>query len=92
MFPLTIQFPDGTTAEAADRAELKSLAREWKEANPDSEERPAIVFPIDVTLEDGSTVTVNSKEELKALRGLIEGMEGWIVSSHFFTLHPSPYG
>lgn len=68
VFPLTLQFPDGTTAEAADRAELKSLVREWKEANPDSEERPEILFPIDVTLEDGTTVTVNSKEELKELR------------------------
>lgn len=68
VFPLTILFPDGTTAEAADRMALKDLAREWKENNPDATERPEIQFPVTVEYEDGSTATANSKEELKTLK------------------------
>lgn len=69
VYPLTISFPDGTTADAADRSELKSLIRAWKEANPDATEKPEVVFPIEVVMEDdGSTVTVNDKDELKALK------------------------
>lgn len=68
IFPVTIQFPDETTADAADRIELKNLIREWKQANPDAEERPELVFPIEVEMEDGTIVTVNSKEELQELR------------------------
>lgn len=68
VFPITIQLPDDTTAEAASREELKDLVREWKEANPDATERPEIVFPVEVEMEDGTVVTVNSKEELKELR------------------------
>lgn len=69
VFPLTISFPDGTSADAADRAELKALVRDWKEANPDATEKPEIVFPIQVEMEDdGTIVTVNDKDELKALK------------------------
>ncbi len=68
VFPLSIQFPDGTSAEAADRDELKTLARTWKEANPDATERPELVFPVDVLLDDGTTVTVDSKEALRELK------------------------
>ena len=48
---------------------LKAALKEWKEANPDAEVRPTLVFPINVT--DKSTeevVSVNSKEELQALK------------------------
>ena len=68
VYPVSIAFPDGTTAEAADRKEVKTLAREWKANNPDAEDRPTLVFPIDVVMEDGSTVTVDSVEDLKALK------------------------
>jgi len=37
-----------------------------KPTNPDGEERPMLAFPIDLTLADGTTVTVNSSEELQA--------------------------
>jgi len=68
VFPLTISFPDGTTAEVNDRAEFKSTVREWKTNNPDATERPELVFPITVQLEDGTTSVANDEEELKALK------------------------
>ena len=73
VYPVTISFPDETTAEAGSRREFKQLVRAWKRANPDSEERPALVFPITVELEDETTVEVNSVEELKALKESCRG-------------------
>ena len=75
-YPVTVQFPDGTTAEAADRNALRDLTREWKQANPAATERPTYVFPITVTLEDGTTQTVASAEELTALRDSCRTAEG----------------
>ncbi|MBK7633233.1 MAG: hypothetical protein IPJ13_02315 [Saprospiraceae bacterium] len=37
-------------------------------AHPGERVRPALVFPVTVQMEDGTSVIVNSKEELKALK------------------------
>ena len=69
VFPITIQFPDGSTAEAANRMELHQLIRTWRQNNPGVMERPKIVFPLTVKMDDdGSLVTVNSPEELRQLK------------------------
>ncbi len=68
VFPLTVVFPDGTTATADDRQALKTELRTWRAANPDSEERPSLSYPVTVEMEDGSTVEVASQEELEALK------------------------
>lgn len=68
-FPVTVLFPDSTTAEAADQAALHALLKDWKKNNPGSKARPEIVFPITVVMkDDGTVVTVNSKDELKDLK------------------------
>lgn len=69
VFPITVQFPDGTTASAADRLALRQLIRTWRKDNPGATGRPQIVFPITVKMtDDGSLVTVNSREELRQLK------------------------
>lgn len=69
VFPITIQFPDSTTAEATDRPNMRDLIHTWRENNPGVTGRPQIVFPITVQMTDDSTlVTVNSKEELHQLK------------------------
>ncbi len=68
-FPITVVFPDGTTAAAADQKALHQMLRDWKKANPGSTDRPEIQFPITVVMkDDGTVVTVNSKDELKDLK------------------------
>ncbi len=69
VYPVSLAFPDDTTVEFEDRQALKQAIRDWKEANPDAEERPSLVFPIEVQMEeDESIVEVASAEELKALK------------------------
>jgi hypothetical protein len=68
VFPITIEFSDGTSSVVNDYEELKATIRSWKENNPDATERPDFVFPIEVISKDGEMVTVNSQEELHELR------------------------
>lgn len=74
VFPINVKFPDGTTAAAADKEALHKIIHDWRKNNPTSKERPALVFPISVKLKsDGSTVTVNSKEDLHSLKKSCKG-------------------
>lgn len=67
-FPVTLAFPDGATEEVEDRQAMKQAIRVWKQNNEDSEEKPSLSFPITVVLEDGTEQTLNSQEELEALK------------------------
>lgn len=67
-FPVTVGFPDGSTQQGAERAALQNIARTWRQNNPGSSSHPEIQFPVNVTKRDGSIVTVNNKDELRALR------------------------
>lgn len=69
VFPVTIEFPDGTTAQADDRQDLHQLIRAWRQNNPGVDERPTVVFPMTVKMtEDGTLVTVDNREELHRLK------------------------
>lgn len=69
VFPVTVIFPDETTLEVADKTALQNAWKAWKEANPGTKGGPVFEFPIQV-IKDGETdpITINSKEELIALR------------------------
>jgi hypothetical protein len=69
VFPLTVIFPDESTAEVADKTALHDAWKAWKEANPGVKGGPEFDFPIQV-IKNGETepITISSKEELKALR------------------------
>ena len=64
VYPLTIEFPNGRTLEVANRKEYREALRRWKSNNPDSTERPVIVFPIEIEYEDGTIEIINSAEDL----------------------------
>ncbi len=69
VFPVTVAFPDSTTATATDRQALHLIIRTWHQANPGVQGRPHIVFPLTVQLtEDSTLVTVANREELHALK------------------------
>lgn len=67
VFPVTLVFPDGNTLEVENSFQLRMAIRDWKENNPDATEHPTIQFPYDVTLQDGTVVTVNSEEDVQTL-------------------------
>lgn len=67
VFPVTVIYPDKTTKEVASKEAYMTLIKNWKEANPESKERPTLAFPFEVTLEDGSTATIENEDGLKSL-------------------------
>ncbi|MEO1259395.1 MAG: hypothetical protein AAFZ15_11390 [Bacteroidota bacterium] len=67
-YPVTVNFPDGTTAEVNSDEELEMAIDGWYDNNPNSDEDPTLAYPIELTLvEDGTVVTVNSDEELEEI-------------------------
>ena len=72
VFPVTFIMPDGSmiTVETDDNAGWQEV-KDWYDANPDSEERPTLQFPVDITYEteDGdTTLTVNNNEEMEYVK------------------------
>ena len=67
-FPVSVVYPDGTTATAEDKRDLRNLYRDFNESQEeDSEEELEFQYPIDVTLEDGTVMTLNNETMLEAL-------------------------
>lgn len=75
VYPISISYPDGTTAEAADKDALKEMKKAWKEANPDAEERPSLVFPIQID-QDGEITDVADTAALKEAKEACGGGKG----------------
>ncbi|MDX1685959.1 MAG: hypothetical protein R3275_12040 [Saprospiraceae bacterium] len=68
VFPVTLVYPDGTTQEAGSLEELKDLLKEWKANSEPGDGRPHLQLPFEVETKDGEIVTVESKEDLLALK------------------------
>ncbi|MCS6930339.1 MAG: hypothetical protein NZM43_12695 [Saprospiraceae bacterium] len=69
VFPVTIVFPDGTTAQAENARALRQILRTWKQNNPNATERPELLFPLQVKMRrTGEIITVNNAAELAALK------------------------
>jgi len=68
VLPVTFVMPDGSSITIDDEEDWVNL-RSWYEANPDSEEEPALQYPVDIvydTDEGTVTVTINNDEEMDA--------------------------
>lgn len=72
-YPIALDMPDGSTEEIDGRRDLKRTIRVWKLANPDTDQRPMIAWPIEVVMQDGAVVTLESREDMIALRQECQG-------------------
>lgn len=68
IYPVTFTMPDGSEISVESRKEIRTAFKAWYEANPGVEEKPALQFPVDVKMKDGTMVTINSQEEMQALK------------------------
>lgn len=64
VYPLSYTMPDGTTITGG-AEQIEIAIKEWYEANPDVDQRPTLVYPVDIVFEDGTTASVNNEEELE---------------------------
>ena len=65
VWPISLEFADGSVSEFADQEALRAGITVWKEANPEATTRPQLVFPLDILDEEGTLFTIGSKEELR---------------------------
>lgn len=69
-YPFTLVFNDGVKViveKPIDRKILHTKIKEFKKLNPGVRIKTNFVYPLNVKLEDGKIVTVNSQDELKEL-------------------------
>ena len=76
IFPLTFNMPDGSSVIVdSDSEDSWDQIKTWYEANPDSEEKPQMQFPVVIFYED-DTYTLNSSEELRGAYSRCEPRRG----------------
>jgi hypothetical protein len=89
VFPVTIHFADGTTQEVGDYDALRLAIREWFQAHqtnrPRPVHRPTLELPFEVINEDGAVITVETAEDVFALRRAC-------IRGHFGPFRPGHHG
>jgi len=68
VFPLSYEMPDGAIITGENDDAINTDMKAWYEANSSSKEKPSLVYPVDVILKDGSTMTVNNESEMIQLK------------------------
>ena len=72
VYPVTFIMPDGSSITVAtDDEDGWQEVKDWYDANPESEERPTLEYPVDIVYETNagdSTVTINNEEEMEAVK------------------------
>ena len=66
LFPQTWTLPDASEVTLADKEDV--TLKDWYIANPESEEKPELAYPVDVKNKAGEVLTINNKEEMIAAK------------------------
>ena len=80
IFPVTIEFIDGTTAEVDDYEDMFTTIKTWFEENEfekSKENKPQLIFPIQVVNQDGEIIDVDSQEALAELKSECPRIGKW---------------
>ena len=93
-YPYIIQMPNGATytIESEDDSDFEEI-KNYYEQNSGMDERPFIVFPINITTNDGESVTINNEDDMKeAYRDCSRRDRDWVEDKECFVLvYPVTY-
>ena len=64
-FPVSFTMPDGSVLTAEDEEDLEAKMQAFYESYEGKKKRPRVIFPVELIFEDGSSLTVNSVEEMR---------------------------
>ena len=64
-FPVSFTMPDESILTAEDEEDLEEKMKAFYESYEGRKKRPRVIFPVDLMFEDGSSLAVNSVEEMK---------------------------
>ncbi|NNE26401.1 MAG: hypothetical protein HKN09_06125 [Saprospiraceae bacterium] len=65
VFPVSVEFPDASTAEVDSYQNLKETVKAWKESNLDVEGRPSLVYPVEILDQEGEVISIDGPDALK---------------------------
>ena len=95
VLPVTYVMPDGfTITVSSDDDENWAELKAWYEANPESEEKPALQYPVDIlfeTREGSTTLTVTNDEEMRSAYGRCGGGRDYEDRECFELVYPVTY-
>jgi hypothetical protein len=77
VYPISYVMPDGSVITGNSEKEIWQLIKEWYEANPDEKDKPVLQYPVDIQYKDGTIVTINDDEEMKAAYGNCGDYKDW---------------
>lgn len=66
LFPQTWTLSDASEVTLADKED--SALKDWYIANPESEEKPELAYPVDVKNKEGEILTIDNEEEMIAAK------------------------
>ena len=93
VYPITIMMPNGSAyiIDSEEDPDLDAVKNYYKE-NEGAEERPSIVFPVNIIDNVGETKTISSEEEMKDAYRQCSGRDrGWGVRECFDLVFPVTY-
>lgn len=67
VYPISYTMPDGSTI-SGDNETVNDAIKAWYEANPNSEEKPELQYPVDVIFKDDDVKTIQNEEEMIAAK------------------------
>jgi len=72
VYPVTFIMPDRSTI-TIDNEEDWGGIRSWYEANPGSEERPALQYPVEISFDEEETLTIDNEDEMRRVYEYCDG-------------------
>ncbi|MBC8320303.1 MAG: hypothetical protein H8E34_06255 [Bacteroidetes bacterium] len=72
VYPVNYTMPDGTTVTGNNEREVTAAIKAWYEANPGSNERPTIQYPVEVNFK-GRILNINNDEEMRRVKSACDG-------------------
>lgn len=66
LFPQTWSMPDDTSLTLTDKED--AALKDWYVTNPDVEEKPELVYPVDIKNKEGEVLTISNEEEMIAVK------------------------
>ncbi len=89
VYPITYVMPDETTITGNNKEEIRIAIKAWYEANPDSQQKPSLQYPVDIVFGD-KVITVNNDEEMHRIYKACKGDKGG-KKKCFVIIYPVTY-
>ena len=67
VYPITFSMPDGSTITGNSREEIGTAIKAWHKANPGSQGKATMQFPVNANFK-GESVTINNEQEMQRMR------------------------